>query len=387
MSIRDDIRELAKNTMFMRLNIPENYAELLRQQFESADNIDFDKILEKLPSTRKSTVDTALKHIKEAYVNENLTLVLGSGISAKFGLPTWDFLLQRLILKTITETPEKATVLSKIFSKIFNPSPLIAGRYLKETFADTRQVKNRFEREVRKALYETYDENVDSPIMEEIIKLCNTAGSRSLLDSIITYNYDDILERKLQKRNLDISFQSVYGQRINPDIKDLAIYHVHGFLPKEGTIGKNNSITLGEYDYHEQYNNIYSWNNIIQINKFRDKTCLFLGTSLTDPNIRRLLDISNSQKEKKRNRKYHYLLKRKTTEDFVAQRLTYILEANDDIFNEKVKAKMDITETIQLLIKIQTRFEEKDSESLGVKTVWIDNYDADISDFLRRIKN
>lgn len=386
MSIEDDMKELAKSILSMRLSMSDNYNEILKQHFENVGNIDFDKILKKLPATRKSTVDTALKHIKEAYFGENLTLVLGSGISAKYGIPTWDYLLQRLILRTITETPEKATVLSKIFTKIFNPSPLIAGRYLQESFAETKQL-NRFEQEVRKALYETYDENAVSPIMEEIIKLCIAPGNSPLLDSIITYNYDDILEKKLRELNLDIPFQSVYGHGINPDIKDLPIYHVHGFLPKEGPIGNNNTITLGEYVYHEQYNNIYSWNNIVQINKFRDKTCLFLGTSLSDPNIRRLLDIANSQKIQKSNRKYHYILKKKTTESLVKQRLEQIFAANPDIFNEKVKAKMDIIEIIRLLINIQTRFEEKDSESLGVKTVWIEDYDTDISDFLNRIKN
>lgn len=386
MSIEDDMKELAKSILSMRLSMSDNYNEILKQHFENVGNIDFDKILKKLPATRKSTVDTALKHIKEAYFGENLTLVLGSGISAKYGIPTWDYLLQRLILRTITETPEKATVLSKIFTKIFNPSPLIAGRYLQESFAETKQL-NRFEQEVRKALYETYDENAVSPIMEEIIKLCIAPGNSPLLDSIITYNYDDILEKKLRELNLDIPFQSVYGHGINPDIKDLPIYHAHGFLPKEGPIGNNNTITLGEYVYHEQYNNIYSWNNIVQINKFRDKTCLFLGTSLSDPNIRRLLDIANSQKIQKSNRKYHYILKKKTTESLVKQRLEQIFAANPDIFNEKVKAKMDIIEIIRLLINIQTRFEEKDSESLGVKTVWIEDYDTDISDFLNRIKN
>lgn len=110
--------------------------------------------------------------------------------------PTWDSLLQRLLVKTIEEKPEKAAVFSKFFTKIFNPSPLIAGHYLQDSLLDEKS-KNKFEKEVRNALYESFDESIHSPIMDEIVKLCVAPGNSPNLDGIITYNYDDILESKL----------------------------------------------------------------------------------------------------------------------------------------------------------------------------------------------
>lgn len=378
----DQIRRIAKNIENMKFSFPENYLETIRLNLETINKIDFENVIKNLPSTRKSTSSTAIKHLKEAFKLGNLNLVLGAGISAKYGLPTWDYLLQRLLLKTIEETPEKATVLSKIFTKVFNPSPLVAGRYLQDSFSDVKE-KNKFEKEVRNALYETYDEDAKSLIMDEIIKLCVAPGNSPNLDGIITYNYDDIIENKLRNTGMGVPFQSVYGQGMNPDNKSLAIYHVHGFLPKDGPLNEHNCITLGEFVYHEQYNNVYSWNNIVQINKFRDKTCLFIGSSLSDPNIRRLLDIANLQKN---NKKFHYILKKRPDRNWVSQRLDKILDDNKEIFNEKVKAKMDFEETIDFLIEIQNRFEEKDSESLGVKTVWIDDYEKDISQILIKIR-
>lgn len=379
----EQIKRIAKNMENMKFSFPENYIENIRLNFESINKIDFNNLIKNLPTTRKSTSNTAIKHLNEAFLDDNLTLVLGAGISAKYGLPTWDYLLQRLLLKTIEETPEKATVISKIFTKVFNPSPLVAGRYLQDSLVDTKE-KNKFEHEVRDALYESYDENAESLIMDEIIKLCVAPGNSPNLDSIITYNYDDIIENKLKNTGLGVPFQSVYGQGMNPDNKALAIYHVHGFLPKTGKLNEHNCITLGEFVYHEQYNNVYSWNNIVQINKFRDKTCLFIGSSLSDPNIRRLLDIANLQKN---NKKFHYILKKRPDRDWVGQRLDKVLEDNQEIFNEKVKAKMDFDETINFLIEIQNRYEEKDSESLGVKTVWIDDYEDDISGILKKIRD
>lgn len=383
MSIESEYHSnLSKIIASTKFNLPDNYIDRLRESLQSLQTIDFDNIFKNLPATRKSTSTTAIRNLKQAHEAENLNLVLGAGISKPYGLPTWDFLLQRLLLKTIEETPEKAVVLSKVFTKVFHPSPLIAGRYLQESLFDSKD-KNKFEKEVRKTLYESFDKNVYSPIMDEIVKLCAAPGNSPNLDGIITYNYDDIIETKIREKNMDIPYQSVYGQAVDPDNRALAIYHVHGFLPQEGTINELNNITLGEYVYHEQYNNIYSWNNIVQINKFRDKTCLFIGTSLSDPNIRRLLDIANSQKK---GRKFHYIIKKKPSNVWVKERLKQVLDDNPQIFNEKVKAKLDFDETVNLLIEIQNRFEEKDSESLGVKTVWIDDYEKDIANILKKIR-
>ena len=286
-------------------------------------------------------------------------------------------------MTSIEEETEKALILSKFFSKIFNPSPLIAGRFLEDSFKDDK-VKNKFEKYVRKALYETFDEKAESLIIEEIIKFCLAPGHSPNLDGIITYNYVDIIETKLKEKDLDMPFESVYGQAINPDNNVLKIYHVHGFLPRNGNLNNENKITLGEFVYHEQYINTYSWTNIVQINKFRDKICLFIGTSLTDPNIRRLLDIAKSQKK---SNKYHYIFKKKTDKKWLKTTSNKIISENPEYANDKNNNNLKLEETIDFLIEMKNRFEEKDSESLGVKTVWIDDYDKDISEILKKIRH
>ncbi len=364
----------------LEMSFSEKYSELLKSHLWTTD-IDYNKLSENLPYTRKSTTTTAIKNLSEAYNKGNLSLIVGAGISMKFGIPSWDELLQRLLLKTIEQEPETATILSKIYTKIFNPSPLIAARFLQAEI-DPKSI-HAFEDAVRNALYETFDTNAESKTMEEIVQLCIAPGTTPNLDSIISYNYDNIIEEKIIAKGLGLRFQSIFGQGVDPDYKSLLIYHVHGFLPREGKISEKNTITLGESVYHEQYNAIYSWNNIVQINKFRDKTCLFIGTSLSDPNIRRLLDIANSQKVNKK--KFHYIIKRKQKAEEVKSTLEKVFIDNPKIFDEKVKEKIKIDETVKLLIDMQNRFEEIDSESLGVKTVWIDDYDTDIANILKKI--
>jgi hypothetical protein len=382
-NIQDFIHASQKAIESMKFNYSESYMNMLRHALETVNRINFEELTNNLPATRKSTSKTAIRNLKIARNEGNLNLVLGAGISSIYGLPTWDNLLQRLLFKTLEQEPQKAVIISKVFTKIFDPSPLIAGRYLQDTLVD-ENLKNRFEKEVRSALYETYNEDADSLIMDEIVKLCVAPGNTPNLNGIITYNYDDVLESKLLSKGIDIPFQTIYGQGINPANKSLAIYHVHGYLPRKGRINSRNAITLGEYVYHAQYSDTYSWNNIVQINKFRDKTCLFIGVSLSDPNLRRLLDIANSQNTKK---KFHYIVKKRPEKEWVEERLNRILDENPEIFNEKVKARLDFNETVTFLIEMQNRFEEKDSESLGVKTVWIDDYEKDISEILKKIRD
>ncbi len=104
---------------------------------------------------------------------------------------------------------------------------------------------------------------------------------------------------------------------------------MHGFLPKSGKLTEDNQITFGESIYHKQYSDIYSWNNIVQINKFRDFNCIFIGTSLTDPNIRRLLDIAKLQKGK--SKEYHFIFKKRYSQDDVSKSLESLLQQNKNI--------------------------------------------------------
>jgi len=170
---------------------------------------------------------------------------------------------------------------------------------------------------------------------------------------------------------------------MNPDNGQIPIYHVHGFLPRKGKLNRENKITLGENVYHEQYSDVYSWNNLVQLNKFRETTCIFIGISLTDPNMRRLLDIARLHHGSKE--KYHYLIKKRYNLNTLKDTLEKILETNPDLRNDKVKANLKIGETAELLKEIIESFEENDVDSFGVKTIWIDDFD-EIPDILKKIR-
>lgn len=359
--------------------------EILKRR-EIIKNLDLETDFLKVKLTKKQQISDLI----EAYKDEKLTLVLGAGVSIEHGLPSWNVLLQKLLINTFAtetndDTKEKSIVLSKLFTKIFSPSPLISGRYLKKYYQDfsNTNLTTSFEEAVREAIYEEIDIEKQSDLFKEIRQLCAAPGRNPSLDSIITYNYDDLLEKYLLNLDIDIPFKSIHSIGDNPVHGELPIYHVHGFLPQDIELNENNKITLSEDIYHQQYNEIYSWNNIIQINKFRDNMCLFFGISFTDPNLRRLLDIAKLQKGE--SGKYHYLIRKKYEPKIIEDEILKILEKDQELYGDKVKAQLELDETVKHLVNIMEKFEENDAISFGVRTIWIKDY-MEIPKILKSIR-
>lgn len=295
------------------------------------------EISDKLPKAKRDLKSKSVDSLRKAYFDQDLVLVLGAGASIDYGTPSWNSLLQKLLMLTIQGRKDIAIVLSKLFTNIFSPASVITGRYLQNHFSNGGDELT-FETKVRTILYESADKKSDSPTMDAIAKFCIAPGKTPNLDSIITYNYDDLLESYLTKLDLDIPFRSIYGNGMAAKNGELPIYHVHGFLPEEGDLTKDNLITLGDGIYHQQYTDIYSWNNIAQINKFRDKTCLFIGTSLNDPNTRRLLDIARIQKGSAGH--FHFILKREYKEAEIEKELNDLLRKDKSLRNEKSEVEL-----------------------------------------------
>lgn len=359
-------------------------SELIKKYLELND-VKFSETLKKLRNSlghtfTKTDRTDIIREVRQYYRKERLVLVLGAGVSMAFGLPSWDILLQKLMVATLEKEKNASSILSKLFAKIFNPSPLIAGRYLQKYFETNNQS---FEEEVRKILYQEIERNTVSDLMDEIVRYCIAPGKSPNLNSIITYNFDDILEQSVLKSSLDLPFKSIYGQGIDVDTGELPIYHVHGYLPETGKLSESNQITFGENVYHKQYTDIYSWNNIVQINKFRENNCLFIGTSLTDPNTRRLLDISNQQRTSKKGS--HYIFKIRYKREDVKKALEILLNQNKDLMTEKSVANLQLDETVLTLIETIESFEENDLKSFGIKTIWVDRY-SEIPELMREIR-
>lgn len=213
------------------------------------------------------------------------TFFLGAGVSRDAGLPSWKKLLDAMV----TDLREMKEISLNDLDALKNDCSkdnLIMARYLKR-LCDERDVS--FVDLIRNALYITTAK--ESKLVDAIAD-CIESGA---LESVITYNYDDVLEREVAKRK--IPFASVDGQN-RPLPNQFPIFHVHGFIPSEPDRSYDKNVVLSEDEYHALYNNAFHWSNIEQVHALVQTTCFFIGLSMTDPNLRRLLDIAQQRGSK-----------------------------------------------------------------------------------------
>jgi hypothetical protein len=328
----------------------------------------------------KLSREESLTRLIEAQKSQQLVLVLGAGVSLDYGAPSWNTLLHKLMVSRIqggeAQPTGKNLIMARLFQEIVNPEPTMAARYLRGTTSPG----GGFESEVQRVLYEDLRTDRSSRVFPEIGRLFVNPTKLSL-HAVITYNYDDLLEQYLRDPDVGIPCCSIYKAGQKPAATELPVYHVHGYLP-QGDALESNSVLLGEGDYHEQYSNPYTWQNLTQIEKFANYTCLFIGLSFTDPNLRRLLDIARQLRTERHHQ--HFLIRRKHTKEEIAAALEKVLASNPDLAKEKAAEEMRFEGAAEGVLQLMIDFEHRDAQSFGVETVWVDNY-SEIPQLLRAI--
>lgn len=317
--------------------------------------------------SKKSSLEFHREKLSSHLRNGELTLVCGAGVSAGAGVPTWSILLNELLgsligrkLHTELNNIEDRKLLAQLYQDHFAPSSLVVGQYLKNGLGDD------FMETIRGALYSESLQSSD--LLEAISDLCRPQRSRESLNSVITFNFDDLVERSLSSQQ--IKYRSIFGEGQKAERSELPIYHVHGFLPRDGELAKANEIVFSEDAYHSQFIDPFSWSNLIQLNLLSQNVCLFVGLSLSDPNLRRLLDVSMRKNPDRRAN--HYVFKKRSNREHLREKIEYLnLTANE-------------AKTARGFVSMWEILEEQDSKNLGLNTIWVDDY-SEIPVFLKEL--
>lgn len=368
-----EIKKLAKRTAICDV-IVWDYNDLFEKISHEPDYIGYlvnpqkalveDAILSSLnPDEQKEIRKERIELLREAYRCQNVTLFLGAGVSMDAGIPLWSKLVHELLITMITTktegeklNPQEIQKLNDLVNANREDTPLTQVRYIRSAFEDEE-----YHEIVRTILYQE-EISTNTDLLNALSKMVKPERTHIGVKSIVTYNFDDLLERKLLSKN--INFNVVCHETDMPNTNSLNIYHVHGFLPHDTAekLASDISLIFSEEDYHRVYRDAYCWSNITQLNAFRDSTCLFIGCSLTDPNLRRLLDIPARVSESPR---HFAIMKRKS----IQQPLT--LKKSDK-------------KLIKVYQNIDNNIREELFRTLGINVIWIDDY-KEIPKILREL--
>jgi len=283
----------------------------------------------------------------------DFVLALGSGASSSVGLPIWSELLKRLSLTffrhwemridsgtgSYVNPPRNMSIafvedendpiwalvnemeahdpkyveLSRSFSA---GDPLIVAQQIKTCIReqDWRYL-------LYHALYLNHTDLTVHDIKSQLLdSLANLCSKNNCVKSVLNYNYDNSFEIHLRRNS--ISCRAFWDPAFPEKAEKLAIYHPHGYLPFPG--GPLSKTVIAESDYHGEYAQSDNWANLAQFREFTGSTCLFIGHSMTDPNLRRILRSS-----KPIAKRWHYAFLPKESTPTKYQSMSYALFDSD----------------------------------------------------------
>ena len=349
---------------------------------------------EKWTSEAMNLQDANIVSARQAYIRRGLVLYIGAGVSCSVGLPTWWEMVRSLTvtmmsqrvdeaLAALKDLSEEQTALAKVRIQEEvtqgaggDKSILIMARSIKDAFGPrlpyevaqalygpllrSSRTWNFFEIFLRKTRQPSglaqYPAINNSKLFEAIVQLARAQRDVRGVQAIVNFNYDDLIEEWMREKGIrcDTLLSGEYASRD----ATLPCYHVHGVLPfaKVQELKTNHSDqrkTIGNFvfsedEYHTEYSDPYRWSNMTMINQLGRYSGLFVGLSLQDPNLRRLIDVTHRQYPDIAN---YAILTRKTPRGVGADAKQSILQ---DLF-EKV--------------------ETESFENIGVKVIWTDTFD------------
>jgi hypothetical protein len=262
--------------------------------------------------TRNRTLGWNL--LRERYQQRGLVLALGAGVSTGCSLPSWPELLCRMgeecfgtkgralveqLIAAGTTLPAIAGILeSKCPSGVAFLDLLSKALYRDFPFHELVSNEDQRRRLVKFV-------QVSNPTMRSVAALCarkisdTEFISNEMVRAVVNFNVDSVLRTYVRARYGTYLFRTIESASKLGKIGRIPIYHMHGFLKFYRSNRQDDDeevrcvFTEGQYyDFFNRPNSIFNYTFLYLLREFN---CLFLGMSMTDENIRRLLHYSTSE--------------------------------------------------------------------------------------------
>ncbi|MBL7703744.1 MAG: SIR2 family protein [Ferruginibacter sp.] len=254
--------------------------------------------------------------LQNAYMQGRLSLYLGAGVSKASGLPSWEEFVQALYFTTLND--ESYIYEMKPFPNyLFALAEWVLKQKNEPLDIIIRKIKQWYEGKdfigmMSKTLYagldkENFGDSVDEELLNQLLSQNTTLNAvvtcckRSVpgvsgVRSVITYNYDNLVEIGLKKYpGSEENFQIIYKKEHAIKPGRIPIYHVHGYIPYQDDNINYDDIIFSEDQYNRAFQDPFFWGNVVQVNQLTSSTGLMIGQSLSDRNTRRILDSIRNQ--------------------------------------------------------------------------------------------
>jgi hypothetical protein len=303
-----------------------------------------------------------LRKLTEDYRAYGVTLVVGAGTSMSAGVPGWNALLSRLLLQALSREVRieeaAASPLAAVFgAALQETNPLVIARYAKQILGDALNAR------IRAALYER---TAVSPLLGELARLTILNEGVRGVGEVLSYNYDTLLEDAIQQHGR--IFTEVLPGR-QPAGLGLRFIHVHGMLRRAPS--DDEWVIFSEDDYHREYADPYSWSNVVQLHAFAQSRCVFVGLSMKDPNIRRLLEAAKSSAPRTH---YAFLMR------------TRVAEVVEALGGEASAPLGAAEERIGLMCALADYAKDAALGDLGVQVIWFDRFE-EVPEMIAKVRS
>ncbi len=226
-----------------------------------------------------------------------IRLFLGAGASMGFGLPSWQLLIAR-VLQQDTNSDFMSTLPTK------EPESLCRMVDAVDDGSET------YARKVHEALYRDVPADLvaqfaQSPLLLAAAALV-TGTDRGRVDSIVTYNYDDLLERYLRMLGFSSCVRSTPSDLTTR--AHVEIGYVHGRLAYTGQDFGRLDIVLSEKSYRARRSEIQEGWAAIVVHGLCSKIGLFIGLSGNDQSMLDVMERAKNRVARGQNYNGYWIL-------------------------------------------------------------------------------
>jgi SIR2-like domain len=265
--------------------------------------------------------------LRRAVEERAITFVLGAGVSKPRGVPDWRELTRLLWTNLLgartvplwLRDNSKALAATRAWLAQ-SASPELAPRVCLDTphpLADQMAIEllraragndAKFVAALRSALYATAtrrpDPNDTLGVLGQVL-VAEQATERRRVLRVITFNADDHLETEGNRGHngrRDPVLWPIARESGHPRMSrgahgkaPIPVYHVHGFLPRDGAVQRwrdaPDTLVFTDAEYWATVASSLTFANRVMAQALHDSSCIFIGTSMYDVNLIRWLGV------------------------------------------------------------------------------------------------